>query len=176
MRRVKFLDITKNMVRLAVPAGLIALIGLSTESCLAQNQSNRFPESPIKASLACETQKIVSAKPFTLFVVFDIEPGWHIYYKDPGQSGMPTQVDLTLPKSFTAQPLSWPPAERFKEAGIVTYGYTKKVRLSTIITPSKDLKSGDLVSIKAAAKWLACKHSCVPGSSSFLLDLKVQSK
>lgn len=149
---------------------------LSTESSLAQNQSDKLSESPIKASLSSEAGKIIPGKPFKLFVVFDMAPGWHIYYKDPGQSGMPTQVDLTLPKGLTAQALCWPVAETFKEAGIVTYGYSKKVRLSTVVTPSKVLKPGDSVRIKAAASWLACKHSCVPGNSSLSVDLPVQAK
>jgi thiol:disulfide interchange protein DsbD len=176
MQKAKYL---KNTVRVVILAGLTfwgAMIGFSTESCLAQNQSNKLLVSPIKASLSSETQLIVPGKPFKLFVSYDMEPGWHIYYKDPGQSGMPTQVDLMLPKGFTAQALSWPPAETYKEAGIVTYGYSKKVRLSTMVTPSKGLKSGESVSIKAAAKWLACKHSCVPGNSKISLDLKVETK
>lgn len=176
MRKVMY---SKNTVRVLALASLTfggGMFWLSTETSLAQNHSSTLLASPIKATLKSDTQKIVPGKPFTLFVDVAMEPGWHIYYKDPGQSGMPTQVDLTLPKGFTAQELSWPPAETFKEAGIVTYGYSKKVRLSTLVTPSKGLKSGDSVSIKAEAKWLACKHSCVPGNSSISINLKVQTK
>ncbi len=176
MRKAKYLN---NTFRVMVLSGLTfwgATIWLSTQSCLAQNQSNKLMESPIKASLSSDSQVIFPGKPFKLFVTFDMQPGWHIYYKDPGQSGMPTQVDLTLPKGFTAQALSWPPAETFKEDGIVTYGYSKKARLSTMVTPSKLLRSGDSVKIKADTKWLACKHSCVPGNSAISLDLKVQTK
>ncbi len=179
MRKAKYSNITKAKVRAIVLAGLTALGGMVcffAEASLAQNQSNKLPASPIKASLSSDTPKVIPGKPFTLFVVFDMEPGWHIYYKDPGQSGMPTQVDLTLPKGFAAQALSWPPPETFKEVGIVTYGYAKKLRLSTMVTPSKDLKPGESIKIKAATSWLACKHSCVPGTSSISLDLKVQTK
>lgn len=174
MQKVKYLKETVGAIVLATLTfgGGIMLL-LSTESALAENQSHAMLVSPIKVSLSSDTHKIVPGKSFTLFVDFAMENGWHIYYKDPGQSGMPTQVDLILPKGFTAQALSWPPAETFKEAGIVTYGYSKKVRLSTKVTPSKALKPGQSIKIKAATSWLACKHSCVPGNSSISLDLKV---
>lgn len=89
---------------------------------------------------------------------------------------MPTEVDFTLPQGFSAQPLSWPAYEIFKESGIVNFGYSKKLRLSTIVTPRKTLKVGQAVTIKASTKWLACKHSCIPGSSAISVDLKVQAK
>lgn len=179
MRKALYSNRAKDAVHSVVLAGLTVLGGMiwfSAEMCHAQNQSNKSPASPIKAYLSSETQAIIPGTPFTLFVVFEIEPGWHIYYKDPGQSGMPTQVDLILPKGFTAQSLSWPPAETFKDAGIVTYGYSKKVRLSTKVTPSKAIKPGESIKVKATTSWLACKHSCVPGDSSISLDLKVQTK
>lgn len=165
MHKVKYLNIM-----------VFSTLWLLTGNCLAQNPSMKAMESPVRTSLKSDTKTIVPNKPLKLFVDFDMEPGWHIYYKDPGQSGMPTRVDLTLPPGFTAQVLNWPPAETFKEAGIITYGYSKKVRLSTVITPSKTLKSGQSVKFQASASWLACKHSCVPGNSSVSLELKVQAK
>jgi thiol:disulfide interchange protein DsbD len=154
---------------------VVGAIWFSTGSCLAQSLSDK-PLGPVKASLTSDSGKIVLDKPFKVYVDFEMEPGWHIYYKDPGQTGMATAVDFTLPQGFSAQPLSWPAHETFKESGIVTYGYSKKLRLSTSVTPSKTLKSGQIVTIKASTKWLACKHSCIPGSSSISVDLKVQAK
>lgn len=161
--------------RLASLAVVIGAIWFSTGYCLAQSSSNKAV-ALVKASLASDSGKIVLGKPFKVYVDFEMGPGWHIYYKDPGQTGMPTAVDFTLPQGFTAQPLSWPAFETFKEAGIVSYGYSKKLRLSTLVTPSKTLKVGQTVRIKASAKWLACKNSCIPGGSSISVDLKVQAK
>lgn len=161
--------------RLANIAVVIGAFWLSTGYCLAQSSSDK-PVGPVKAALASDSGKIVLDKQFKVYVDFEMEPGWHIYYKDPGQTGMPTAVDFTLPPGFSAQPLSWPAYETFKESGIVTYGYSKKLRLSTIVTPRKMLKVGQTVTIKASTKWLACKHSCIPGSSAISVDLKVQAK
>jgi thiol:disulfide interchange protein DsbD len=134
-------------------------------------------KSPVKASLKSESSQIVAGRPFKVFVDFTMEPGWHIYYKNPGQTGMPTEVKFTLPPGFKVGPLTWPKPETFKEAGIVTYGYSKNVRLSTVMIPAKSLKPSSKVTIKGKASWLACKHSCVPGESpDLVLALKVRAK
>lgn len=161
---------------LSVLALWIVLLSETHSAGLAQAPKNDSLRAPVRAAISIGKEKIIPGKPFKIYVDFNMEPGWHIYFKDPGQSGMPTKVEWTFPQGFTAQPLSWPQAETFKEAGIVTYGYSSKVRLSTTVMPSKSLKPGTAVSIKAKTSWLACKHSCVPGESSLSLDLKVQPK
>jgi DsbC/DsbD-like thiol-disulfide interchange protein len=177
MRCTKYLVALINTLALSLTnmAIVSGAIWFSTGSCFAQSLGDK-PLGPVKASLAGDRGKIVLGKPFKVYVDFEMEPGWHIYYKDPGQTGMPTAVDFTLPPGFSAQPLRWPAYETFKESGIVTYGYSRKLRLSTFVTPSKTLKSGQIVTLKASAKWLACKHSCIPGSSAMSVDLKVQAK
>lgn len=178
MRRKKYVvalinTLTSSLTHMAIVSGAV---WFSTGSCFAQNSSKIPLVTPVKAALTSDSGMIVIGKTFKVYVDFEMEPDWHIYYKDPGQTGMPTTVDFILPQGFSAQPLSWPAYETFKESGIVTYGYSKKLRLSTLVTPSKALKSGQIVTLKASAKWLACKHSCIPGSSAISVDLKVQAK
>lgn len=152
------------------------LFGTQSPPALAKDKKTFTPETPIEVSLSSDVKYIVPGKSFKLFVDFDLQPDWHIYYKDPGQTGMPTQIEWTLPKGFTATAISWPPPQTYKESGIVTYGYSKKVRLATTVTPAKQLVPGESVRINARASWLACKHSCVPGNSSLNITFKVQAK
>ena len=71
-------------------------------------------------------------------LLLSMDPDWHVYWKNPGDSGLPTTVDWDLPPGFTAGPLQWPVPERFESDGLVTYGYSGKVLLFDGDTPARD--------------------------------------
>lgn len=95
-------------------------------TCSAQTPATQSLQTPVKAALRSANKEISRGKPFNLFVDFEMEPGWHIYHKNPGESGMPTKVQWTLPAGFKIEEQSWPQPETFKDSGIVTYGHSKK--------------------------------------------------
>src|SRR3954469_3312524 len=64
--------------------------------------------SPVKASLVAEVSSFTPGKPFLAGVRLQHDAGWHTYWKDPGDSGLPTTVAWNLPKGVTAGPLEWP--------------------------------------------------------------------
>src|SRR5271168_3908009 len=84
----------------------------------------------VQAELLANVSEIQPGKPFWLGVHFVIDPSWHIYWKNPGDAGLPTRVKLTLPDGFTAGPLQFPTPSRFEQpGGIVIYGYENSVTL-----------------------------------------------
>ncbi|MCP4872736.1 MAG: hypothetical protein GY898_28935 [Proteobacteria bacterium] len=90
-----------------------------------------------------------------LALVFDIEPGWHIYWSNPGDTGMATTAPL-MPAFDVAQ---FPGPERFVDpvTEFVTYGYSKRAALFFGL-PSTGVEGQEFT---AEAKWLACKERCV---------------
>jgi thiol:disulfide interchange protein DsbD len=56
-------------------------------------------------------------------------PGWHSYWKNPGDSGLPTQLQVDIPPSFTLSRLSWPAPERLPVSYLVNYGYQGTIRI-----------------------------------------------
>jgi DsbC/DsbD-like thiol-disulfide interchange protein len=100
-----------------------------------------------------------------LGVMLKIDPGWHVYWKTPGDSGLPTKVMLDLPSGFTAGAVEYPVPTRQVMAGdIVNNIYENQVMLLVPIAVGKDVAVGQAVTITAHVKWLVCQEECVPGS------------
>jgi hypothetical protein len=139
----------------------------------ARAQSSK-PEVHARVRLIADTDAIVPGQAFKVAAELDPDAGWHTYYKEPGDAGMPTRINWNLPAGFTASSdLLWEKPQRFTEAGITTYGYDHKVYVGATITPPADLKPGSSVALKAEVKWLTCKEVCLPGKQNVELSLPV---
>ncbi len=130
---------------------------------------------PVEARVVAEQTSILPGKAFTVGVVLRMDPGWHVYWKNPGDSGLPTKVTWDLPAGFVAGPLQWPIPERIETEGLVTYGYSGQVLLLSVITPPAACASGRAVTLGAKVEWLACRVECTPGSAALGVSLPVKS-
>lgn len=128
---------------------------------------------PVQAKLVAEEQSIQPGRPFWVGVELKMADGWDTYWRNPGDSGFPTQINWQLPEGFTAGPIEWPYPQTFKADSLVAFGYTDSVLLLSKITPPKNLSASQPVDIQADVNWLACKDSCIPGSAHLSLSLPV---
>jgi thiol:disulfide interchange protein DsbD len=126
----------------------------------------------VQTELLANVSAIQPGKPFWLGVRLTMDPGWHVYWKNPGDSGIPTRVKLTLPDGFTAGSLQFPTPSRFVQPGnIVIFGYENSVMLLTEVTPPAHLSSDFLGQFHAAVDWLVCSDVCIPGKATVSLTL-----
>jgi thiol:disulfide interchange protein DsbD len=130
----------------------------------------------LRAELVAGVEAIAPGAPFTAAVSFEMEEGWHIYWRNPGDAGLATGIEWNLPDGFTVESLGWPLPHLFGEAPEVTYGYAGKVMLPVRITPPSTLKPGSTVELSAAASWLVCKEACVPGRATLSARLPVMAR
>jgi DsbC/DsbD-like thiol-disulfide interchange protein/cytochrome c biogenesis protein CcdA len=101
-------------------------------------------------------------------------PGWHGYWLNPGDAGLPMDVQWQLPPGFAAGPLRYPVPSRLTIAGLMNYVYEHDYAVLVRLKVPKDVKG--LVPIRASARWLACTDQiCVPESGDLALDLPVGS-
>lgn len=100
-------------------------------------------------------------------------PGWHSYWINPGDSGLPTRVNWMLPAGFNAGEISWPAPRRFTVDGLANFGYAGEVLLPVALEVPANARPGDSVHIGATLKWLVCHEECVPGAATLGLDLVV---
>lgn len=128
---------------------------------------------PVQVQLVAEEQAIQPGRPFWVGVELKMADGWDTYWRNPGDSGFPTQVMWKLPEGFEAGPLMWPYPEKFETDSLVAFGYTDSVLLLTQITPPKNLSANQTVKIEADVNWLACKDACVPGDAAVSLSLPI---
>jgi thiol:disulfide interchange protein len=151
-----------------------ALNGMESAAGLTVSFGQAVRSGPVEARLVGETATIRRGAPFTVALLLKMDPAWHVYWKNPGDSGLPTTIDWDLPAGFHAGPISWPVPERILTEGLVTYGYSGQVLLLTEITPPPSQPAGSIV-IKAKAGWLACRVECTPGEAELSLTLPVTS-
>lgn len=124
----------------------------------------------VRASLACDAVEIAGEAGFALGVLFEPEPGWHIYWRNPGEAGLATEVVLDLPEGFEAGEVRWPAPVFFEQpGGLAGYGYEEPVVLAAAIDPPAD--APERAAVKLEASWLACRDVCVFESAELSAEL-----
>ncbi len=102
------------------------------------------------------------------------QPHWHTYWKNPGDSGLPTTLQWTLPKGVTAGEVVWPTPQRIAVGPLANYGYEGTVLLPVPLHIGAGFDPGigsGEVSIKLSASWLVCRQECVPQDGQFELRI-----
>jgi thiol:disulfide interchange protein/DsbC/DsbD-like thiol-disulfide interchange protein len=94
-----------------------------------------------------------------------MDPGWHTYWKNSGDSGIPTTIKWDLPPGVTAGEIQWPLPEKLPPLEVTTYGYENEVMLLVPLTLATNLPASP-IDLKASVSWLECQESCVPGSTN----------
>ncbi len=127
----------------------------------------------VRASLIADSSVVVPGKSFRVGLYLQILPGWHTYWENPGDVGLPTAIQWQFPPGFKAGAFQWPVPNRMTLAGdIVDYGYEKDVLLITEIRPPPHLNAKEIV-LQGDATWLVCAEICVPGEAKVSLTLPV---
>src|ERR1700741_2466364 len=99
----------------------------------------------VKASLISDVSAIQPGQKFRVGVLYQIEPGWHIYWKYSGDSGLPTKIEWQLPQGFKVGDLQWPLPVRDKEPGdLVVFDYTSEVLLFADVEAPATLPPGPI--------------------------------
>jgi DsbC/DsbD-like thiol-disulfide interchange protein len=101
--------------------------------------------------------------------------GWHVYWKQAGDAGLPPKLAWTLPAGFEAGPISWPYPVRFDAGGVSSYGYHGAVLLLVPVTAPGTAVVGSTVPLSAAVSWLECREVCLPGKATLGLQLPVKA-
>src|SRR5438874_269026 len=98
----------------------------------------------VAVTLLADVDSVKAGKTFNLGVLLKIKPGWHVYWKNPGDSGMATKVNWKLPQGFEVGALRFPIPTRFVQPGdVITYGYEDELLLTATVTPPKNLDAGE---------------------------------
>ena len=119
-----------------------------------------------------------SAQPGQVLLVaihFQMDPGWHIYWKNPGDSGIPPQIKWTLPEGFKAGDIEWPFPHNISMPPLLSYGYEGETFLYTDIQVPNSVAAGASVRLSADLTFLASQIQCVPGIAHLDLDIPVDS-
>ncbi|MEI6416521.1 MAG: thioredoxin family protein [Verrucomicrobiota bacterium] len=126
----------------------------------------------ITPSISASVPAVTAGESFDVIIELKIKEGWHTYWQYAGDAGFPPTIAWQLPPGWNAGPLKFSLPEQFSEPGNMTiYGYEKSSFLKSTITPTQKIIPKTLFPIEATLSWLACRESCVPGSSHLSLIL-----
>jgi len=128
----------------------------------------------VTISLVPEHTAIVAGMPTRVALRFQVEPGWHVYWKNPGESGVATTANWTTPAGFAVGPMLYPTPSRLDVAGVVTHVHEGDVVFVTpVATP---LKLRDRTALLATrVRYGVCKDVCYPGQATLSVSMPVMT-
>lgn len=102
-----------------------------------------------------------------------LEPGWHVYWKNPGDSGLPLEAIWSLPQGAGASDFDYPVPERIEIGPLVNYGHEGSPTFIAAITAPAGAAIGSSIDVGLEATWLICAEICVPETGAFSMALPV---
>jgi thiol:disulfide interchange protein len=129
----------------------------------------------VTVELVADTQSVQPGGTIHIALRQQIAPGWHTYWRNPGDSGEATTIVWTLPTGWHAGDIVWAAPKQLPIGPLMDYGYEGQVLLPTAVTAPAGATPGQRVLIKARADYLVCKDICVPEGADLTLLLPIQA-
>ncbi len=127
----------------------------------------------VTAELVAEHVAATPGQPLQIGLRLQHIPHWHTYWRNPGDSGLPTTLKWTLPAGSSTSPIDWPAPQRLPIGPLVNYGYEGELLLPLTYTPPADARPGETLTLEARADWLVCSDVCIPEHADLTLRLAV---
>jgi thiol:disulfide interchange protein DsbD len=102
-----------------------------------------------------------------------IIPGWHTYWRNPGDAGEATKITWTLPSGWSAGDMVWPTPQKAKLGPLLDYAYEGEVLIPVPISAPVGAQVGTTISLTADVFYLVCEQVCVPEEAKLTLLLPV---
>ena len=155
------------MLATALPAALPAALAATTSTTVLTSE--------VKAELVAHApQGVQAGQPVWLGLVIQHQPHWHTYWKNPGDSGLPTTLQWQLSGQVVAGDIQWPTPKKLPIGPLMNFGYEGTLLLPVPLTVPAGFGAKTL-DVKLHAEWLVCKDVCIPQSGEFALSLPAQA-
>ena len=125
-----------------------------------------------------QTPDAAAGQPVWVGLQITHAPEWHTYWKNAGDSGMPTELQWTLPPGVMAGDIAWPLPKKIPIGHLANYGYEGTVLLPVPLIITPQYKPGvltDALDVKLKATWLVCRKECIPQDGEFALKIPLRS-
>ena len=124
--------------------------------------------------LAWAPDGVVPGKQVWLALQLAHQPEWHTYWKNSGDSGLPTVLEWKLPAGVDPGEIAWPTPKKIPIGTLANYGYEGTVLLPVPLSIAQNF-SGSQLDIRLKATWLVCRKECIPQEGEFFLSVPVKS-
>jgi DsbC/DsbD-like thiol-disulfide interchange protein len=129
----------------------------------------------VDASLIADSVTPAAGSPLWVGLKMHHDAGWHTYWKNPGDAGMPTRITWTLPEGWTASGINWPAPARLQLGPLASYGYAGDAVLPVKLSLPAGWNAKLPAQIVAHTTWLVCKEQCIPEGADLVLNLPAHS-
>lgn len=119
-----------------------------------------------------EHSSIAAGGETTIGLHINLEEGWHVYWRNPGDSGIPVRIRWVNEPSFETSELKWPYPSTFREGHLVTYGYKDETLIMIPVSIPTGIRAGTLTA-EARIEYLVCKEICLPGFENHTVRLTI---
>lgn len=143
---------------------IFLLLALLSVSLTAQTRSNA------SAQIVFDSYSLEINRTILIGIFIELKNDWHIYWRNPGDSGMPTSIDFDLPDGVKISEIKWPAPKAFEYDGLASYGYEKRVLLLADLSVTENYTLGS-IEITANLKSLICKDVCIPFNTSVSTEI-----
>lgn len=142
---------------------------------LAQGAGFGLSDNRVQAEVISERSLAAPGDQFQAALKLDIEKGWHVYWRNPGDSGLPPEVEWAAPDGVEIGDFTWPTPHAIPFAELMNYGYEDQLILPFMVRGPSTLAAGDELVITGEASWLVCLDTCIPESQSVTFRLPIGS-
>jgi len=154
---------------LSVKLSLFLILLFTASSSLWSDSFFQASDSTIE--ITSESKTMEKGDELLLGINFKLSPGWHTYWKNPGDAGEGASITWQLPKGFKASAILWPGPEAIPVEPLMTFGYEDEI---TLLTKIRALDAAVFpATLKAKVSWYTCKDICVPQEAN--LELTIQN-
>ncbi|MCP5288304.1 MAG: thioredoxin family protein [Burkholderiaceae bacterium] len=154
-------------------AAAFALLGCSAASAASPSAVVVTPQ--VRTELVVHAPDgVVPGRTIALGLLIDHQPGWHTYWKNPGDAGLPTTFAWTLPAGVSAGEIAWPTPQRVPLGPLMNYGYDGRLLLPVPISIPPGF-AAEALEIALRAEWLVCKDICIPEGGEFALRVPARA-
>lgn len=144
------------------PATDVAADGIASSNVVASDQTQT-------QLLAYAPNGVAPGQTIWLGLRIAHAPNWHTYWKNSGDSGLPTVLQWQLPQGWQLGELAWPTPKKFPLGPLANYGFDGTVLLATPVVLPAQLDANN--SARLSASWLACKTECIPEDAELELAI-----
>jgi thiol:disulfide interchange protein len=143
---------------------IFVVLMLLVTGVAARAASSSADVAHLHVQLVVPEKVLMAGTPTDAGLYFKLEPGWHIYWKNAGDSGEPPHIKWTLPEGITAGPLQFPAPKRLPLGPLMDFGYEDEVLFPFDFHVGPKVKTGE-VKLQAKVDWLVCREVCIPGKA-----------
>ncbi|GHB02829.1 thiol:disulfide interchange protein DsbD [Algimonas arctica] len=152
---------------------LTLLLWLTATTGALATSSLPIDTGKVEASLLSSHYTVAPGETFQIALKTELDDHWHTYWRNPGDSGEPVQINWTVPGTVTTGDIVWPLPAPIPTGPIINYGFEGAPLFPVDFTLAADAAIGSVIEVEADVYYLVCKDICIPENGTLRIILQV---